>query len=42
MIPLLVSTRVLPYTQEAKDVFDTRKKTIEESVVCSIDESVKF
>ena len=42
MVRPLVSTRVFSYTQEAKDAFDTLKKTIKESVLCSIDESIKF
>ena len=38
----LVAMKTFPYTPKAAEAFKVVKKTIEESVVCSIDESVRF
>ena len=38
----LVAMKTFPYTPEAAGAFKVLKKTIEESVVCSIEESVRF
>ncbi len=38
----LVTMKTFPYTPEAAEAFKVLKKTIEESVVCSIYESVRF
>ena len=34
--------KTFPYTPEAAEAFKVLKKTIEESVVCSIDDLVRF
>ena len=38
----LAAMKTFPYTPEAAEAFKVLKKTIEESVVCSIDESERF
>ena len=41
-IQALVAMKTFPYTPETAKAFKILKKTIEESLVCSIDESVRF
>ena len=38
----LVAKKIFPYTPETAEAFKVLKKHIEESVVCSFDESVRF